>query len=125
MKQTMSIKKPPKPLMRHGSFFIRKKSVPTGKRLSHPVLVDDVDDGGDLALGGAGLDHGDAADLDELVERLGKSREKRHLMSQFARILTKNTAKHKARNCGVLLDKAIVILPVRTKQKRAKKTRKL
>lgn len=40
------------------------------------VLVDDVDDGGDLALAGAVLQHRDAADLNELLERLEKKEAK-------------------------------------------------
>jgi hypothetical protein len=37
-------------------------------------LVDDIDDGGDLAAEGSLIQDGDAADLHELLERLKETR---------------------------------------------------
>ena len=39
--------------------------------VTHPVVVDDLGDNGELALGGALVDEDDAADLDVSLEGLG------------------------------------------------------
>ncbi len=64
--------------MKSGITFITFQRYILSQEIAYPVLVDDIDDGRDLASKGTLLDDGNPTDLDKLLERL-KSLNKRKI----------------------------------------------